>query len=161
MSDACPCGSERSFEQCCAPYLAGATAPTAEALMRSRYTAYTRGDVDYVVNTHRAPPGEDVDRAAVEQFAREARWRGLEIVATERGGPDDDAGVVEFIARYEQNGNAQQHHERSTFARADGRWVFVDGTQVKAAPARRAADKVGRNDPCPCGSGKKYKRCHG
>jgi len=32
---------------------------------------------------------------------------------------------------------------------------------AKAAQARRSTDKVGRNDPCPCGSGKKYKRCCG
>lgn len=129
--------------------------------MRSRYTAYARGEVDYVVATHLPAKDDEVDREAVERFSREATWRGLEIVATERGGAEDDDGVVEFIARYEQQGRALTHHERSTFKRVDGRWMFVDGAQVKAAPARRAAEKVGRNDPCPCGSGKKFKRCHG
>jgi SEC-C motif-containing protein len=160
-AEPCPCGAGRPFSACCGPFLAGAPAPTAEALMRSRYTAYVRGDVEHVLRTHRAPSGAEVDRAAVERFAREASWRGLEIVATERGGVDDDEGVVEFIARYQQGGRELAHHERSTFARVDGRWMFVDGAAVKAAPARRAAGQVGRNDPCPCGSGKKYKRCHG
>ena len=79
---------------------------------------------------------------------------------TEAGGPDDQEGVVEFIARYRTGGSAHAHHERSRFRRVDGRWYFVDGQMVKPTPVR-AAPTVGRNAPCPCGSGKKYKRCHG
>ncbi len=128
--------------------------------MRSRYTAYATGDVDYILRTHVPAEGEEVDREATEKFSRESEWKGLEIVATDKGGPDDEEGTVEFIARYRAGGADQVHHERAIFKKLDGRWMFVDGKQVKPAPIRREA-APGRNDPCPCGSGKKYKRCHG
>jgi SEC-C motif domain protein len=155
----CPCGNPLDLEQCCGPLLAGAPAASPEALMRSRYTAYVLGDIDHIVRTHLASPGEEVDRAAVERFSKESEWRGLTIVSTEGGGPDDTEGRVEFIARYRAGGQDHAHHERAIFRKTD-RWMFVDGTQVKPPPVRRE-DKPGRNDPCPCGSGKKYKRCHG
>jgi SEC-C motif domain protein len=121
--------------------------------MRSRYTAYVRGEIDYLVETHDAK----VDRAGIERWSRESRWLGLEIVSVERGGEADDEGVVEFIARGESAGKPFSHHERSRFRRVDGRWKYLDGGQP---PARRAVTP-GRNDPCPCGSGKKFKKCHG
>jgi SEC-C motif-containing protein len=127
--------------------------------MRSRYAAYVLGDIDHIVRTQDAGDG-DVDREAIERFSRDSEWLGLEIVATERGGEDDDAGTVEFVARYRDKSGVQRHHERSRFERRDGRWLFVEGAPVKPPPARRAVT-AGRNDPCPCGSGKKYKRCHG
>ena len=149
----CPCGSGTAYGACCGPLHDGAPAATAEALMRSRYTAYVRGAIDYLVETH---DGE-VDRAGIETWARESRWLGLEIVAVERGGERDDEGMVEFIARGQSRGQPFAHHERSRFRRVAGRWRYLDGTQ----PPARAQAKPGRNDPCPCGSGKKYKRCHG
>jgi uncharacterized protein YchJ len=87
-------------------------------------------------------------------WAREAQWHGLEIVATEAGGPDDETGTVEFIARYSAKGAPVAHHERSTFKKIDGRWFYMDGDMVKPRPVVRDAPRVGRNDPCPCGSGK-------
>jgi SEC-C motif-containing protein len=129
--------------------------------MRSRYTAYVVGNIDHVVRTQDTREGEEVDRAALEKFSRESQWQGLEIVSAAGGGPDDETATVEFIASYKAAGADQRHHERSTFRRgADGGWRFVDGAPVKPAPVRRAAT-AGRNDPCPCGSGKKFKRCHG
>jgi SEC-C motif-containing protein len=129
--------------------------------MRSRYTAYTMGEVDYIVETH-VPDGRDsVDRDGAAKWAEESTWDGLEIVTTEAGGPDDDEGMVEFIARYSMEGAGFVHHERSTFKKIDGRWYYEDGEMVKKQPKRRETPKVGRNEPCPCGSGKKYKKCHG
>jgi SEC-C motif domain protein len=153
----CPCGRPADVERCCGPFIAGAPPPTAEDLMRARYTAYVRGDVDFIVATHRAPPGEEVDRDAVLRWSREAEWLGLEVVAVEGGGPDDETGMVEFVARWRAAGRDHRHHERSKFGKVDGRWMYLDGREV---PERRAPTP-GRNDPCPCGSGKKYKRCHG
>jgi SEC-C motif-containing protein len=120
--------------------------------MRSRYTAYVRGAVDYLIETATAPE----KRQDIERWSRESRWTGLEVIATERGGPDDDEGTVEFIARAE----GFAHHERSFFRRIDGRWRYVSGETPRPRPARKEATP-GRNDPCPCGSGKKYKKCHG
>jgi SEC-C motif-containing protein len=117
--------------------------------MRSRYSAHVLGRIDYLVDTWDAP---DADREAIARWAHESTWLGLEIV---HAGED----VVEFRARYrDPRGVEHVHHERSRFRRRDGRWCYVDGVQV---PAQRTAANVGRNDPCPCGSGKKYKRCCG
>jgi SEC-C motif-containing protein len=157
---ACPCGSERSESDCCGPLLEGEPAATAEALMRSRYTAYVRGAIDYLVETHAPADGSNVDREGIERWSRGSRFTGLEIVATERGGLDDDEGIVEFIARGQSHGQPFAHHERSRFRRVAGKWRYLDGEQPRKQPAR-TAPKPGRNDPCPCGSGKKYKRCHG
>ena len=127
--------------------------------MRSRYTAYVRGDIDYLVRSHHATTRDQIDIAAVSAWSRETHWLGLEIVATERGGPRDTAGIVEFVARGVTRGQPFAQRERSRFERVDLHWYYVDGNAV-AAP-RRAAVTPGRNDPCPCGSGIKFKRCHG
>ena len=156
----CPCGSGSAFTSCCGPLLAGTPARTAGALMRSRYSAYVRGEIDYILATHDPAGAGDVDRAATEKWSREAEWLGLTIVATEQGGEQDDTGMVEFIARHKTEGVEVAHHERSQFRKLDGAWRFVSGTPVKQVPVTRG-DKTGRNDPCPCGSGKKYKKCHG
>ena len=159
---ACYCGLEPSFAECCKPYHDGSAKPaTAEALMRARYSAYVAENIDYVVATHNPDTAHEVDRDGAGKWSREADWEGLEIVATDKGGPEDDDGVVEFIARYRAGGGTVAHHERASFRRIDGDWYFIDGEIVKAKPAVRAAPKVGRNEPCPCGSGKKYKKCHG
>ncbi|HXU74070.1 MAG TPA: YchJ family protein [Polyangia bacterium] len=158
----CLCGSSLPLEHCCGPLLDGAeAAATAEALMRSRYSAHVLARVDYIVATHDPQTRGAVDPAAVERWARQSEWLGLAIVAREAGGPDDDRGVVEFRATYRaRDGAVIVHHERSRFRRRDGRWFYCDGDTVKPPPARAGAT-VGRNDPCPCGSGQKYKRCCG
>ena len=160
----CPCGSETTYEACCGPLIAGAAAPTAEALMRSRYTAYVRGEIDYILATYAPSAAADVDRDATEKWSKGTTWLGLTIVATEKGGPADEEGAVEFIARHSatKGGKELLHHERATFTRggADRRWQFVDGQPVKIQPFKRE-EHPGRNEPCNCGSGKKYKKCHG
>jgi SEC-C motif-containing protein len=154
---ACPCGSTVALAACCGRFLAGTPAPTALELMRSRYTAYARGAIDYLIETHDPDTRAAMDVAAATAWSRDTAWAGLEIVTTTGGGPDDDVGVVEFIARGATRGVAFAHRERSRFRRVDGRWVYVDG----ATPPATAAPRPGRNEPCPCGSGRKYKRCHG
>jgi SEC-C motif-containing protein len=157
----CPCQSGQPFESCCQPIIQGAPAPTAEKLMRARYSAYATGAIDFIVATHDPKLQDDVDREATQTWSRESEWTGLEIKATERGGPDDDEGVVEFIARYRLKKQDLFHHERSRFQKIDGRWYYMEGHTPKPPQVVREGAKVGRNDPCPCGSGKKYKRCHG
>lgn len=124
---ACPCGSGLDDDACCAPILAGAPAPTALALMRSRYTAFVRGAIDHLVATHHARTRGQLDVAALARWSRETLWLGLEIVAVERGGPADAAGVVEFIARGSTRGAAFAQRERSRFRKAGGRWYYLDG----------------------------------
>lgn len=129
--------------------------------MRSRYAAYVEQDINYILRTHDPETVHTVDRESTEAWARQAEWLGLEIVATEGGGKNDTEGVVEFVAAYALKGESMQHHERSRFRRIDGNWFYVDGELIRPKPVVRATPKVGRNDPCPCGSGKKHKKCCG
>lgn len=127
--------------------------------MRSRYAAYVLQNVGYLLETHHPDTVDDIDPKSMSIWAKKSTWKGLEIVSTAQGGEGDDEGVVEFVAKYEQEGNAFSHHERSRFRKLDGRWYYRDGSMV--TPAVRHVKKIGRNDPCPCGSGKKYKKCCG
>ena len=126
--------------------------------MRSRYSAYTLGDIDYLARTLAPESFRDFDRASAQAWAAQAEWRGLEIQSTQAGGPADDKGVVVFVATYRQAGETIAHREVSQFRRDDdGAWKFVRGD----VSVSRATPKVGRNDPCSCGSGKKFKKCCG
>ena len=158
----CPCGSIASFEKCCGPLLAGEkTAATAEALMRSRYTAYTRKAIEYLLSTNHPAQKDAYDLESMRKWAEEADWDGLEIIATEQGGQADETGQVEFIARYTENGNRREHHEIGNFKKQDGKWYYYDGATPGPATFVRREPKIGRNAPCPCKSGKKYKKCCG
>ena len=155
----CPCGKGSSTEECCGRFISGDAQPaTAEELMRSRFTAYALGEIDYIVATHDPEAADQVDREHAEQWSKQSTWHGIEVLSTEAGEADDDQGEVEFIARYEVRGKRFSHHERAQFRKHKGHWTFVDGTMIKPKPVR-VGPKPGRNDPCPCGSGKKYKKC--
>jgi SEC-C motif domain protein len=159
----CPCGSGTEFDACCGPIIGGAPAPTAEALMRSRFTAYTRGEYGHIDRTHAAAIRGEHDQAETEAASKGVTWVDLTIVDTDKGGVDDDTGMVEFRARFRQGAPTTPlltHHEKSVFRREDGNWVYVDGEMSPKGPPVRVT-KVGRNDPCPCGSGKKFKKCCG
>ncbi|MBI3544231.1 MAG: YchJ family protein [Deltaproteobacteria bacterium] len=157
----CPCGSQKSYESCCNVYISGRTpAPTAEALMRSRYSAYVKHEIDYVERTHDEHTRAQFDRAAATAWSEQTDWKGLEIKSTSLGHADDAEGTVEFVARFATNGVEQTHHEISLFKRENGVWVYVDG-KIMRVPVTRAEPKLGRNDPCSCGSGKKFKKCCG
>lgn len=132
--------------------------------MRSRYTAFVTGDVDWIMASHHPDTVDEIVRDDVADWSTGSEWLGLRIRETEAGGPDDDEGVVVFRARYRVNGQQIDHVERARFERLDGDWRFhsvlddVDGPELVPVVARST---VGRNDPCPCGSGRKYKKCHG
>ena len=157
----CPCRSGKTFGECCGPVLSGARKPeTAAELMRARYSAYAVCDVDFLYNSSGEAVREEFKREETEEWSRSATWEGLEVLETEGGGPGDDEGMVYFLARYSANGKTCEHREHSYFERVDGEWRFIDGV-IESKPYRREEPKVGRNDPCPCGSGKKYKKCCG
>ena len=156
----CPCGSGTDYAQCCEPVITRKRpAQTAEQLMRARYSAYAGLQMDFIFESthpdHRAGYDHDGTRAWAEQ----STWQGLEIVGVTKGGRDDPAGEVEFIARYQVKDVDREHHERGQFKKKDGQWFFTEGIMVKQRPI--TASKVGRNDPCPCGSGLKHKKCCG
>ena len=148
----CPCGSSLSLALCCGPLHDGQPAASAEQLMRSRYSAFVLGLGDYLV--HSWHPDHLCGLTADQLSHTGTRWDGLEILAA-RGDPADDTGMVEFKAWFKEEDERHCLHERSRFVRHQGRWVYADGEQ-DPAPL-----KIGRNDPCPCGSGKKHKKCCG
>jgi SEC-C motif-containing protein len=121
MKDPCPCGRNATFEACCGRFLgAGMPAPDAEALMRSRYTAFVRGDTVHLLATWHAST-----RPASLELDAGVKWLGLDV---KRHTPMDGAHAeVEFVARSRVQGRGQRLHERSRFVREDGHWLYVDG----------------------------------
>jgi SEC-C motif-containing protein len=158
---ACACGSGAEFALCCEPFLTGAAIPdTAEKAMRARYTAYTRVDVPYLMASLHPSKKEAADEESARRWASSSEWLGLQVVATQGGGPRDTEGVVQFTARFrDRKGDAHTHHEVASFVKEDGRWLFMEGQAPEPVQQVRTTPKIGRNDPCPCGSGKKFKKC--
>jgi SEC-C motif-containing protein len=156
----CPCGSGSDFDACCSPYIEGHAAPTAEALMRSRYSAYTLDNQAYLIKTL-APESREEEEQETEQVSdTNMKWLGLEIRSTSKGCVEDETGIVEFVAKYKVGDKLGIHHERSNFQREDGCWVCIGG-EINPKQEQRIVNKVGRNVSCPCGSGKKFKKCCG
>ena len=151
MSNSCPCGSQKEYPQCCGIYIDGdERAPTPETLMRSRYTAFTKQKMEYIVATwHPETRPEELSED------EPSNWIGLEILNSSEDGED---GEVEFIAKLIYDGKIETLHELSEFERIDGAWLYVQG-EFKNENNR--VKKISKNEPCPCGSGKKFKRCHG
>ncbi len=150
---ACPCQSGDSFQKCCQPILNGIqAASTPEALMRSRYTAYTLNDLPYLLASwHPSTRPKTIDPATIPH------WLGLEIIMTNSGAGQENEGVVEFKASFLQNRKVSILHERSRFVKETGHWYYVDGEILPS----EATTTPGRNSPCPCKSGKKFKKCCG
>lgn len=154
--DLCPCGSSKKFDACCAPIHGGKAAGSPEQLMRARYAAYVKGRIDFLRESLAPDARADFDEDSARAWSQKATWRGLEIASSSAEG---DKGTVTFVARYDVEGKTHEHHEVAEFRKEKGAWFFVDGKAPYQAPVVRAAPKVGRNDPCPCGSGRKYKQC--
>lgn len=158
----CSCGSGLELSACCGPYVEGtAQAPTPEALMRARYTAHTLRNYDFLDTSTHPTMREDVTSEEMRAWSESVTWQGLEILSTRGGQEGDETGEVSFVARYALGGVPQELREDSFFRREEGQWYYVDGVIHNAEPVRREGPKIGRNDPCPCGSGKKYKKCCG
>ena len=162
----CPCGSETELSKCCLPFIEGKVEPdTAEQLLRSRYTAFTRGDVEYILASHHPRTRQDVKREEIENWSKNSEWLGMKVLQKEAGGPSDTQGKVAFHVQYNAAGKLNDHYEQGLFEREpetkDGKWRFVDAQGLKPGPMVRGTPKVGRNEPCPCGSGKKHKKCCG
>jgi SEC-C motif-containing protein len=122
----CPCGTGRSYAECCGPFHQGAPAPTAVALMRSRYSAYALGLHRYLLATW--DPRTRPQRIDLEN---DLTWRRLQIVDTSDGGGDAAEGTVWFRASYRTAEGVRILEERSRFRRHDGQWRYVDGEQLE------------------------------
>lgn len=121
----CPCGSNKPYAGCCGPLHAGVAAASAEALMRSRYSAYVLGNEAYLLATWHVST-----RPAELALAAEAprQWLGLDIRrCSKASGQESGVDVVEFVARFKINGRAFRLHETSNFVQEHGRWFYRDG----------------------------------
>lgn len=149
---ACPCGSGRVYGDCCGPVIDGSRpAETPEALMRSRYSAFVRADADYLLASWHPRT-----RPAALDLHDQPQWRRLDVLGSGQSA-DGSGGWVEFAAHYRGPAGAGCLRERSRFVREQGLWRYLDG----APPAAAGPARVGRNQPCLCGSGRKFKHCCG
>ncbi|MGZ5051118.1 MAG: YchJ family protein [Methylobacter sp.] len=153
----CRCGSGLAYAECCGLFHSGEKKPaTAEALMRSRFSAYALHNAGYLQDTWDA-----AGRPEAIDFSKEnAEWTRLEISHTKKGGVKDSKGVVEFKAYYLQDGEEYVMNEISQFVKRAGGWFYLDGV-VKSIAKVGQQTNLGKNAPCSCGSGKKFKRCCG
>ena len=154
----CPCCSSKSYDHCCAPILAGTPAPSAEALVRSRYTAFVMRDLDHVERTHAPEVRDDFNRAEAERLADECEWGSLRIHNTKEFG---DTAEVEFVVQFRREQKSITGATVSRFRRDNGHWLYISSKPAPHIANLRTGPKVGRNDPCPCNSGKKHKKCCG
>lgn len=150
----CPCGGSKNYLDCCGKYVEGRQIPaTPEALMRSRYTAYSMADVEYIKKTMHGKPLIGFDALKARRWAEKAVWVGLQVVKA--FDKDEQIGYVEFIAQYVEGNQLKSIHETSEFHREQAAWFYVDGIQKSTNNKT-----VSRNMACPCGSQKKFKNCH-
>lgn len=118
--------------------------------MRSRYSAYVLGHIDYLLATTLPAQQSGLDRDAIEQWSAQSTWLGLEVENAQVIGGQPEHAFVTFVARWHDSNGEHSHRERSAFVQNSGRWYFIDPT---------VGLEAGRNDPCPCASGQKFKKC--
>lgn len=154
----CPCGSGKAFLDCCQRFISGQQLPaTPEELMRSRYSAYTLADIEYIFKTMKGPASEDFDPESSREWAKKITWLKLEVLNSTLF--SKQKGFVEFLAHYMHNNKNLVLHEISEFQFDNGQWYYFDG--VTPEKDQTGTKKIPRNDPCPCGSTKKFKKCCG
>ena len=155
MTELCPCGSNQTYAECCAPFHQGEALPeTAEQLMRSRYCAFAKRLPQYLLDTLHPSKRAPNELALLENAVAHNTWHRLQVISTRQGHAEDNEGYVAFRASFEDRGQSGLLEENSYFVRESGRWYYLSG---QFAPNTLP----GRNDPCWCGSDKKYKKCHG
>lgn len=154
-SQTCPCCSGKIYDDCCQIYLSGhLPAPTPEALMRSRYTAYSMANITYIEKTMQGSARSGFDACAAERWAKRMNWIKLEV--KDAGSLSSERSFVEFLATMVDGSRLVILHEKSDFTLVHGLWYYTDGFQFPT-PKKQL---VYRNALCPCGSQRKYKNCH-
>lgn len=125
----CPCGSEQPYTTCCGIFIdQNNIAATPEQLMRSRYTAYSTANIDYIVKTMRGPAAVNFNRDEAKEWATSVNWLGLTVINTHTL---NNKGWVEFIASFKDHDKPQAIHEKSEFHRINGQWYYVSGKSPK------------------------------
>lgn len=146
----CPCQSNLSYQQCCQSIHQQKNAPDALTLMRSRYSAFALGLIDYIIDTTLPSQQSLLNKEDIANWSQNSTWLGLQI--TEHHSLDSNHASVTFIAHWQENNQTYQHQEHSIFVYTDNQWFFIDPTVL---------NKASRNEACICGSHKKFKKCCG
>jgi SEC-C motif domain protein len=124
-STQCPCGQSKPYQACCGQFIETSTLPaTPEELMRSRYSAFTKANMNYLIATMKSPAADGFERVTTEHWARTNTWLGLEVISSSQ---QHGKFYVEFIARFSRNGKEDSIHEKSEFRKDDGKWFYIDG----------------------------------
>lgn len=153
----CPCGSQKSYFFCCEPLITGKQSPeTPEALMRTRYTAYTMANMDYIKQTMRGNALTGFQEEDAKRWAKRVHWIKLNVLQS--GIENASMGYVEFEACFVESTRLKSIHEKSEFICEEGRWYYTGGTHL---PTEHTEQMIARHTPCPCGSFRKFKNCHG
>lgn len=147
-SQICPCCSGKSYQACCQPLHKGSKAESPEQLMRSRYSAFSQGNSQYLLETSSEQLRGSLTKDDLDQTCEAFQFVSLEIVSAQ-------SETVEFIANLLLDNELHSLHETSSFIMQNGNWKYDTGV-LKDTPLV----KLKRNDKCPCGSGKKFKQCH-
>ena len=152
----CPCGSGLDFALCCEPVITGKRpAANAEQLMRARFTAHVAEHNSFLHHSHY--------ETSLQPFVEDTDTKGLAwtrlVIHSHEPEVKPDLSFVDFTAYYTEGGAEGTLQERSEFQRIKGNWYYTKTVRHGPAPVKSAGPKVGRNDPCPCGSGKKFKQC--
>ncbi len=145
----CPCNPNISYLHCCEPYHCGALAHTAQTLMRARYSAFVKHNIDFIKASTLPAQQAQLDLESITQWSTESDWLGLDVI-NETLAADQRHATVEFIAHWQDAQGRQQHHETSLFIKPAEQWYFYDPNVVL---------RVERNAACPCLSGLKFKKC--
>jgi SEC-C motif-containing protein len=149
----CPCGSQQNYSECCRPFIENqAHPPNAECLMRSRYTAYVVGNMDYLETTAKGAALKNFNPTETKSWNDNIYWLGLKVISHQAFG---NQAKVEFIARYQQQAIIHSLHEISNFDDIDGKWFYTGGVWKPSQTQR-----LSQNSTCWCGSHKKFKNCH-
>ncbi|MFQ3249900.1 MAG: SEC-C motif-containing protein [Glaciecola sp.] len=153
----CYCCSELDFADCCQPIIANMSASNPEQLMRSRFSAYVLKNYEYILASYAPTQAKALSVNSLKESAADTVWLQLKVlnsaVSDEEG--TGQQGTVEFIATYSVDGEFFKMHELSNFIKQDERWFYTTG-EMKEQTGQFLPN---RNEPCPCGSGKKYKKC--
>ncbi len=152
----CPCGTGRTFGACCEPILSQKEkAPDAERLMRSRFSAHVARDFAHLHRTYLPTSKEPY---VPDGEAGGTDWTRL-VIHSHTLGPKDGFAYVDFTAYFKEGDAERALLEKAEFQLIDGTWFYTRPVRQGPAPIKAGQAKVGRNDPCPCGSGKKHKQC--
>lgn len=159
-SDSCPCESGLSLGECCGKYFDGTIfPPTPEELLRSRYVAHVTHNHKYLIDTTHSNYKDEESEADITKWIDQLEWKGFTILTSIGGKERDTTASISFIVHFLVNGIPREMRETAHFVKEQGKWLYTYGDVEGHITYRRDKPKIGRNELCYCGSGKKYKKC--